>query len=180
MLVICVAVNFWGCTVTYNSEYMAVTEPIANEKFRTFVREQKATIKKFLKTHTIADFLMQNPIDFVGYKETDVGSDGNLYTIKVRPTIPRVRNMAVNSYGSFKEVREHTEIRYTLHVNADGILKEEIKVEFEVYDTKAVDELSEDEKQLRQKNATTDALLTLLVIAGVLTVLIAFSDGSPN
>lgn len=181
ILVLCVAINFWGCVVAYNPQYRPVSELDVNKDFETFVSHQTETVNSF-KGREIKEFMLQNPIKFEERTAVPDGLGGYLYTVRVRPTqsatkraLPRIAEAEINQYGSVRATLEHTDVVYNLFVNSDGIL-EDVKVDFRVYDTEVTAEQSAQERKVIQDNANARLVATTVVTLGLLVLIAALRD----
>lgn len=172
VLMLCLAINFWGCAAQLAPEYTPLSnvEPL-NTDYQKFVMEQIRIVNSF-RGRKFKDFMLENPIKFEEHIAIPDAEGGYLYTLRLKLRIPYIQKRAVNQYGSSVSILEYQDLIFSLFANPDGILQE-VLYEFRVRDTQTSSLLSAEEKQVMQNQANESFAILLVTTLGLGIVLAA-------
>ena len=174
ILILCVTGGLLlGCSVKNSGNYVTNPNQPTNKDYLSFKERQIKVVNSF-EGEEMKRVIRNNRALFEGNDPVPDGQGGLIYTLKVRPYNPFIKDSKVNPYGSREDILIYNDLVFTLFVNKDGIV-EEVANREEVYDLDIRRLLSEKERELRKKADLKEALIVAclpLVLTGA--VLIAF------
>ena len=173
VLMLCLAINFWGCAAPLAPEYTPLSnvEPL-NTDYQKFVMEQIRIVNSF-RGRKFKDFMLENPTMFEEHIAVPDAEGGYLYTLRLKLRAPYIQKRAVNQYGSSISVLEYKDLIFSLFANPDGILQE-VLYEFRVRSTQTSSLVSAKEKRLKL-NQTNQVLGGVFVMSFALLIAVAIA-----